>query len=584
MKMIHKVRYLFIASFVVTNLALFFISQIIFQNKFEEAESLNIKNELRKVSETVDNELVFLKNTSSSWTSWDDTFQFINDKGKDKKYIETNFSFDAISLQQYDKIILIDQNKKTLFGFSYDYEKSEQNLLNQDEIEKIKNSTLKAINLNKSQSFQGLLYLDKFYLVSINPVLKSDFSGPANGYAFFMKEINANLISKIENLTGHHFEIINSSNTTAIVNNSFYEHINSEMTEGFVLKTDLTKNNTVIFKFNLKRDLSNIGKEGMFIFMLVIAFMMGILYFSIYKLTLKNIILPIIKIKNELHQIRDLKDTKKRINYQSNDELGELSQDINLSLERIENDQMNLAESSRMYGLGTLASGIAHEINNPLTVIKGYAEKNIKTIEARTIDLDDFHKNAIKINENAERISKIIKSLKILSSKANDNEFQKLTPQNIIDEFQVLYSEKLNSRKIELIFEKLENETKININLNQFLQVVIHLANNAIDAIELADDDKPRWIKFHSEVVNNYYYLYISNSGKKLSADIKDKIMNPFFTTKEIGKGTGLGLTLSQTIISKHSGKLEFDDSFENTTFKIMLPIAEKESKDKKVA
>jgi|GEM_PF-743263 len=574
MKMIQKVRLLFITSFVLTNLLLIIIGHFIFQMKFDEAEIYNLKHELKNISETINNEIIAIQNSSSAWTSWDDFYNFADKKTIDQNFLETNFSIDAISMQKYDKIIFIGNNPSMNFAFDYDHITGKKSTIKEQEVGEIKKAIFKHANLNLSKNFKGLFYYNKVYLVSVNPILKSDFSGPSKGQAIFFKEIDIEMLRKIQAISGHEIQFQVSHNTIAVVDNSFYEHLNDDISEGIISKTDLSNNHTVVFKVHFKRELSNIGREGIYLFMFIASTIMALLFFGIYRLTIKNIISPIVKIKNELREIRESSAINKRIGIHSKDELGELSFDINLSLEKIEIDQQRLAESSKMHGLGTLASGIAHEINNPLTVIKSNAEKNIRLLNDQVIDKDEIQKSSQKIIANAIRINKIISSLKNLSQNNQTEELSEISIFELVEELNLLFNEKLIQSKTILDLSECDLEMKLFVQNRQFLQLLIHLFNNAIEA-EHSDENEKRWIKIKTLKSSNFIEILISNSGKKISQEIKNKAMEPFFTTKDVGLGTGLGLAMSFAIVARHSGTLEIIDNLENTTIKITLPLIE---------
>lgn len=110
-------------------------------------------------------------------------------------------------------------------------------------------------------------------------------------------------------------------------------------------------------------------------------------------------------------------------------------------------------------------------------------------------------------------------------------------------------------------------------------QVILNLISNAIDAIESRPEgdkeNSEKWIKIHGELDKHLLRLFVVDSGPGIPAAIRDRIMNPFFTTKEVGKGTGLGLSLSKGIAEDHGGDLILDSSAPHTSFILELPSAE---------
>jgi two-component system sensor histidine kinase DctS len=103
----------------------------------------------------------------------------------------------------------------------------------------------------------------------------------------------------------------------------------------------------------------------------------------------------------------------------------------------------------------------------------------------------------------------------------------------------------------------------------QISQVLLNLINNACDAISSLNE---KWILINAIERNNLIEISVTNSGPKIPAHIREKLMQPFFTTKEVGMGTGLGLSLSKTIAEAHGGRLYLDLGAENTRFVLELP------------
>ena len=107
-------------------------------------------------------------------------------------------------------------------------------------------------------------------------------------------------------------------------------------------------------------------------------------------------------------------------------------------------------------------------------------------------------------------------------------------------------------------------------------QVVLNLISNATDAV--CDQEKP-WIQIRMDEEEDFLVLSVTDSGDGIPKHIADSMMNPYFTTKESGKGTGIGLAISLDIIKAHNGTLHYDDSFKHTRFEIRIPVKQPDSK-----
>ena len=225
--------------------------------------------------------------------------------------------------------------------------------------------------------------------------------------------------------------------------------------------------------------------------------------------------------------------------------------------------ELRMFLASKMASLGEMAGGIAHEINNPLAIISGKAEQIKKYVRQENLDRDKIYAAVEKIEDTSFRISKIIKGLRSFSRTGEQDPSKETFVKELIDETLDLCRERMISESITLIQES-DNTLSINCKPTQIQQVLVNLLNNSIDAVK---GHREPWIKISSESIGRQVVLKISDSGQGIDAELKEKIMNPFFTTKEVGKGTGLGLSISKRIMENHGGKLIYMPENPNTTF-----------------
>ncbi len=249
--------------------------------------------------------------------------------------------------------------------------------------------------------------------------------------------------------------------------------------------------------------------------------------------------------------------------------------DYNVNLEKLveqrtqETDLQKslLIQASRLATLGEFAGNVAHEINNPLAVIQGNAQIINKAIAENNIE--KVEKSTSKIISMVERIGKIINGLR---SFARDGSQDKMLPFEMSKLFEVindLATRRLQSRDISLKFNCQDTDRFVYGREIQLSQVIMNLINNASDAIENLPE---RWIEISCKNQDLFLYIFVTDSGFGISKEIREKMMNPFFTTKEIGKGTGLGLSISMGIVKDHGGELIYVEESKNTQFCIKLP------------
>jgi PAS domain S-box-containing protein len=229
--------------------------------------------------------------------------------------------------------------------------------------------------------------------------------------------------------------------------------------------------------------------------------------------------------------------------------------------------QAQVAESARLSALGEMAGGVAHEINNPLAIIKGKAAVLKRKIELNISDKEPILKDALSIENTVDRISKIIQGLRNYSRNAENDAFEMTNVQSIIDDTLILCREKFKMALVEI---KMKNMIDIQFQCRsaQISQIFMNLLSNSYDAILNLNE---KWIEIEMRDDKDFIFLRFKDSGAGIDADVSKKIMNPFFTTKEVGKGTGLGLSISVGIAESHGGSLKYLPSEKNTTFELIL-------------
>ena len=251
------------------------------------------------------------------------------------------------------------------------------------------------------------------------------------------------------------------------------------------------------------------------------------------------------------------------------------------SKRRLEEEQVKVIAAGKKAALGEMAGGIAHEINNPLAIISGQTQKLKLLSKIGKIDSESLNDSADKILKTIDRLSRIVYALRAFSR--DDSKIDKSASNiiQIIDDSLALCSEKIKNSGVELKTRYLAEELHSFCNSVQISQVIVNLISNAYDAI---NSQEAPWISIDVYAEKEEIIIKITDSGDGIPEEIQEKIMQPFFTTKEVGHGTGIGLSLSHGIIKEHGGVLEYNNSIENTQFIIRLPLCVSDAAEEKVA
>ncbi len=241
-----------------------------------------------------------------------------------------------------------------------------------------------------------------------------------------------------------------------------------------------------------------------------------------------------------------------------------------------------LLQSEKLASIGLLASGVAHEINNPNTFIRGNLEllsrhfqkaKDARGSGPAEVDIEDLIRSCI---EGTERISKITSSL-LLFSRVNAGERRPFSIAKLIDGALAMLRHRLVGVQVATSLPGALKETVGRE--GEILQVLTNLIVNAVDAFEgsAVDPSKRRIeLKVWDDALNRRQIVAVTDNGCGMTPEVMGRMFDPFFTTKDVGKGTGLGLSISRGIIHSHCGVMTCTSKpGEGTSIRFELPWAE---------
>ncbi len=245
---------------------------------------------------------------------------------------------------------------------------------------------------------------------------------------------------------------------------------------------------------------------------------------------------------------------------------------------RLETEQQ-LIQASKMATLGEMATGVAHELNQPLTVIKtagSYLMKKVSKHE--TIDDDILFTMAQEIDIHVDRATKIINHMREFGRKS-DITLEQIQVNEVLQRAFEILGQQLKTRGIEVVWDLEPDLPMILADSSRLEQVIINLLLNARDALDekwhSPEYDKgEKKIKLNSRSEDKTVVVTISDTGYGIPEAYLDKIFDPFFTTKEVGHGTGLGLSISYGIIQECEGSIQAAHNKNGgTSFIIKFPI-----------
>ncbi|GAB6887829.1 ATP-binding protein [Desulfothermus okinawensis JCM 13304] len=289
------------------------------------------------------------------------------------------------------------------------------------------------------------------------------------------------------------------------------------------------------------------------------------------------IILLIVLTHTILKQISFIQKTTERIskgdftyipeNAQQTSSFSLIINAFNRMIRELEERQNALLQAKKLSAVGTLVSGIAHELNNPLNNISLTAEALLE--DWGELSKQEAEEMLKEIVDESRRASSVVQNLLDFSRRKKTDITELIDIKTLIDSTIKLVKNQLMISDIQLIMDIPPNLPKIKGNEDNLKQVFINLFLNAIQAMPDGG-----YLKITAREKQGYIEIGVEDSGMGMPPEVLDRIFDPFFSTKPVGKGTGLGLSIAYGIVKKHGGHIEVKSKQgEGTTFFVYLPI-----------
>ncbi|MBI3592599.1 MAG: HAMP domain-containing histidine kinase [Nitrospirae bacterium] len=328
------------------------------------------------------------------------------------------------------------------------------------------------------------------------------------------------------------------------------------------------------------------NSQSLLIFSIISLSLLGI---AIGQVLSRMVVKPLKLLEDSMEIIADGKFEKIRID--SNDrEIVSLTNAFNKMLKELELRQRHLVQSEKLASLGTLLSGVAHELNNPLSNISSSCQ--ILTEEMEEDDMEYKKELLMQIDEQTDRARNIVRSLLEFS---RDKDFKKETlPLRKLFEETIRFVKGQIPTSIEIAVD-VPDDIVIFADKQRIQQAFLNLIKNAleaipdeggvfikaqqrtaIDKIEKGETEIYNYLRYHGKCTleDDTVDIEIRDTGPGIPHDLVSKVFDPFFTTKDVGKGSGLGLFIVHEIIEEHDGCIAVDsEEGKGTRFLIRLPI-----------
>ncbi len=243
----------------------------------------------------------------------------------------------------------------------------------------------------------------------------------------------------------------------------------------------------------------------------------------------------------------------------------------------LEQQRIKSEMTGKLAAIGEFTAGIAHEIKNPITVVKTALDLMDKNLGRNGVGWPDDKTRTLldRAAASCARIDKIVQGLTKFSRKTTDEPFTHVRLAEVIDDSLNLIQPALRSSGVQLKLDPVDHSIVIRCRPIEISQVFVNLLGNAIEA---AKNQKEKWVELRVRSAGEQVRVEITDSGPGVPEELREKIFEPFFTTKPPGSGTGLGLSISRRIIERYGGRIDIDHSKDHTTFVVHLPVWAKQA------
>ncbi len=555
---------------------LFLTSHFIILSGFQDLEERAVKRSVEQALKALSASLEELDATNEDWASWDDTYNFIEDRNRD--YIDSNLVDGTFVNLRLNIILYYDSAGKLVFGKAFDHENRMEVSIPSSLLEHLTPNNLLLSHSEPGDGVRGLIILPEApLLISSRPITRSDGSGPIRGALIMGRYLGAEELRRLAEVTNLKFEIrgLEASSIPAALleadSQIMLQPSDDRLIIGYSLLRDIYGKPGLILTVIENREIYAQGLRTVSFFIassLATGLLAGIM---ILKLLDGMILSRLSHLSQEVGNIEKLGDPSLRVHVTGEDEISSLAGRVNSMLERLELSQetirrysqsleelveektRELIRAERMAAAGEVSAMVAHDLKSPLQTIRNAvymlrrrpeeSESLLKLIEgaveqAATI-LEDLRRDIKEIRLKATDLGALIRRA-----------LEELHPPPSIS----------TSLKLG------EGLNQVPLDASRFRRVLDNLLQNSIEAMSNGGD-----LTVSADASGDEVVIRISDTGRGIPEEVLDNLFEPFSTTKP--GGLGLGLAYCKRTVEAHGGRITVDSRpGEGTTFTITIP------------
>ena len=244
---------------------------------------------------------------------------------------------------------------------------------------------------------------------------------------------------------------------------------------------------------------------------------------------------------------------------------------------------MQLLQSARLVSLGQMAAGMAHELNQPLTVVETTAgDICLRLMEGLPLETDELREMMEDVRGVVDRMAGTVDHLRVFSRDVSEEPRQAMDVNEVIESSLKMMSTQLENHGIDLSLDLSDALPKVWGHPHPLEQVVLNLLSNARDTVderaEMEEAGYDKRIQIRTRAEDNAVVIEVEDNGVGMDEATRQRLFEPFFTTKDADRGTGLGLSIIYAIVRNHDGQITVEsEPGVGTTFRVMLPVLERD-------
>ena len=601
-----KTLLILLAASSITLVASYAVLQFTIHSTFLSLQQSLAASNMTRVKANLQAQLDSLKALNADYSQWDDTYDFVA-KG-DPEYIERNISGSILESFEIDNMMILDMQHQYIAGIGGEPDRVGDYQMNYVFPEY---SDIVAARIDKLES-GGLLDIVRTqsgpaFVVSL-PILRNDASGPAVGYLVLVRYLTDIRVERIGLQIGVRFRFLSPGADR--LPEEYRKDINLIDAEA-VTRIEQPINDTIlsygsirnaddvlvtVLEVETKNEISAAGRNALNL-ALGILLVTSLLYLLVSGFFLRHVIIkPLKTLTKGISLMRQSGKLTRIVTPERADELGTLTSQFNALVleldhrtefeEKRKQDQhrleQQLYQAQKMEAIGQLTGGVAHDFNNILSTILGYTELSLNLGEEdREEFLADYLDEVMRSVDRAQDL--VAQMLAYTSTRPSETEPLQLEP---LVKSALKLLRPLISTSIEIRSQLSVKTSNVNVNPTQVEQVIVNLCINARDAmhekgileIELIQDQsiEGHCVSCQTSILGNYVTLSVRDSGSGIDDELMAAMFDPFYTTKEVGKGSGMGLAMIHGIMHSFGGHIQVQSvGGEGATFRLLFPVTE---------